>query len=448
MTIALTAGANAPLPAAQTVTVRLGAASGHADLIVLLLDAADRADGDNGVVLFSQPVSAGGAVSLDLATDTATVSLTSLPAAVERVLVVAQADGTADVRPCGTLTATVAADGAAVAAAAFGDLPAVATLQLVELYRRSGQWKVRALGDGYADGLAKLLTVHGVDVTDTPAAASSAPVATSPAAEPAGAAHSFDRPDRVPASAAAAAAAPADVPPPPPAPLNLKKAEGKLSLKKGEKPVLMTKTERITATVSWKSGTDYDVYALVLLRDGTQVDVAAFDAEGVPILLEYAGVKHLGDVKADPTDTRSDRMSGSDDRGGWRARLPGGQREPEVSETLEIRLTPEVLAVVPVAYSAISNGGGSFKHYDVSLAIDNGAGTRITIPSVDANDNPGVYTCVPAIIRNTADGVVIEPFEQYSKSGSERRPTVTLEGGEVVVTMDAGPDNLPKDEFS
>lgn len=441
MTIALTAGANAPLPAAQTVTVRLAAASGHADLIALLLDANGRADGDNGVVLFSQPVSAGGAVSLDLATDTVTVSLASLPAAVERVLIVAQADGSTDVTHCGTLTATVSADGAPAAEAAFSALPAVATLQLVELYRRGGQWKVRALGDGYAGGLAKLLTVHGVDVTDAPAPTPPAP----PAAAPAVAKPSFERP----APPTAPAAPPVDDTPP--APLNLKKAEGKLNLKKGEKPVLMTKTERITATVSWRSGTDYDVYALVLLRDGTSVDVATFDAEGVPPLLEYAGVKHLGDVKADPTDTFAERTGGGG--GGWRSKLPGGggagrvEAEPDgVEETIEIRLTPEVLAVVPVAYSAINNGGGSFKHYKVSLAIDNGAGTRITIPSVDANDNPGVYTCVPGIIRNTADGVVIQPLEQYSKPGSERRPVVSLEGGEVVVTMDKGAENMIKDD--
>ena len=411
MTLALTAGANTALPTAQTFTVALHAASGHADVIALLLDAGGRADGDNGVVLFSQPVSAGGAVTLDVASDTVTVSVDALPAAVERVLVVAQADGAADVTPCGTLTATVSADGAPVAEAAFASLPAVATLQLVELYRRNGQWKVRALGDGYADGLAKLLTVHGVEVTDAP-------------------------PEPTPALVEA------------PTPLNLKKAEGKLNLRKGDQAVVMTKTERITATVSWKSGTDYDVFALVLMRDGTTVDVAAFAAEGVPARLEYAGVKHLGDVKAEATDTFSDRArGGSGGGGGLLGRIGVGDKEPDVHETLEIRLTPEVLAVVPVAYSAISNGGGSFKHYKVSLAIDNGAGTKITIPSPNANDNPGVYTCVPGIIRNTADGVVIEPLEQYSKSGSERRPVVALEGGEVVVTMDAGPENLEKDDY-
>ncbi|MEV0947276.1 TerD family protein [Rhodococcus sp. NPDC049939] len=33
-----------------------------------------------------------------------------------------------------------------------------------ELYRRAGQWKLRAVGQGYRDGLAGLITQHGVDV--------------------------------------------------------------------------------------------------------------------------------------------------------------------------------------------------------------------------------------------------------------------------------------------
>lgn len=182
MTATLTAGGNAPLPAAREMKVTLRAAQGHADLIALLLDAADRADGDEGVVLFSHPVSAGGAVRLDQATDTITVDVGALPAAVERVLVVAQADGAPDVTGCGTLTAEVSADGSVAASASFSPLPAVATLRMVELYRRQGAWKVRALGDGYAEGLAKLLTVHGVEVTDDPAPQAVAPAP--PAADP------------------------------------------------------------------------------------------------------------------------------------------------------------------------------------------------------------------------------------------------------------------------
>lgn len=383
MSLALTPGANTAVPPAEVVGVRLDSVGGHADLVVLLLDAAGRADGDNGVVLFSHPVSGGGSVALDVETDSVRVALGSLPPAVERVLVVAQADGSPDVTGCGALTATVTADSAVLATATFDALPAVATLQLVELYRRGGAWKVRALGDGYAEGLERLLIVHGVEVTE--------------AAEP-------------------AATAPSSAPPPG-AP-DLRKAEGKLSLKKGEGPVLMTKTGLITARVSWRSGTDYDVYALVLMRGGQQVDVATFDATGIPARPEFKGIRHLGDVVAGSTE--------------------------EQEEIIEIRLTPEVLAVVPVAYSAISNGGGSFRRYHVSLEIDNGAGTTITIPAENASTDDAVYTCVPGLIRNGEDGVIVEPLEQYSERGSERRPVVELIDGDISVVMDAGPANLRK----
>lgn len=34
----------------------------------------------------------------------------------------------------------------------------------VELYRRTGGWKARAVGQGYASGLAGLATDYGIDV--------------------------------------------------------------------------------------------------------------------------------------------------------------------------------------------------------------------------------------------------------------------------------------------
>ncbi len=63
----------------------------------------------------------------------------------------------------------------------------------IELYRRQGSWKVRAVGQGYAGGFAALVTDHGVRVDDpTPTAApppsrpaypsSAAPLAPTPAA--------------------------------------------------------------------------------------------------------------------------------------------------------------------------------------------------------------------------------------------------------------------------
>ena len=38
-----------------------------------------------------------------------------------------------------------------------------------ELYRKSSAWKIRAVGQGYAGGLAELISVHGVEVDDKPA---------------------------------------------------------------------------------------------------------------------------------------------------------------------------------------------------------------------------------------------------------------------------------------
>ena len=121
------------------------------------------------MALWTQPQCAGGAVTIDVATDTLTVRLAALPAGIERVLLVAQADGVPDVAACGELSAHVSADGAPVATLAIARPPAMPTVQIAEVYRRGGEWKVRCLGDGYAAGLARLLTVHGIEVDDAPA---------------------------------------------------------------------------------------------------------------------------------------------------------------------------------------------------------------------------------------------------------------------------------------
>lgn len=181
----LSPGQNTALPGATSVAITVKAHSGHVDPVALLLDAGRRADGDNGVVLFSNPEAAGGAVRLDVGADVVTIDLAALPAAIETVLVVAQADGTATVEPNGAIEATITAGGAPAASIRLDALPAVATLQVAEVYRRGTDWKVRALGDGYAEGLAKLLTVHGVEVDDDGSAADAAPSPAPPAPAPA-----------------------------------------------------------------------------------------------------------------------------------------------------------------------------------------------------------------------------------------------------------------------
>jgi len=206
--------------------------------------------------------------------------------------------------------------------------------------------------------------------------------------------------------------------------LNIRpKQQGQILIKKGDHKVLIKKTPSIVATVSWRSGTDYDIYALVMTKSGQTHHVATFGAAGIPPMMSYGNgaVSHRGDVIGDSSSQES-------------------------VEIIDIRPNDDILAVVPVAYSAQSNGTGSFYRYKVSLAIDNQQGDVVTISAGNANKNSKVYTCVPGVIYNRPDGFEIEPLELYSSSGwffgSEKRPTLTLvNDGNVQVNMDAGPVN-------
>lgn len=193
---------------------------------------------------------------------------------------------------------------------------------------------------------------------------------------------------------------------------------GMINLTKGQTPVSMRKTPLITARVRWSSKTDYDVYALILRTNGAVETVATFGASGVPAMMATADgrVRHLGDV--------------------------GREAKGDAEEVLEIRLDDSIQAVVPVAYSAQSNGSGSFRKYKVSLEVSNGEGDTVSVDARNANRDNAVYTCAVAVITNTPDGVLIDPLERYSRKGSENRPALTRDAtGTPVVLMDHGPMN-------
>lgn len=192
-----------------------------------------------------------------------------------------------------------------------------------------------------------------------------------------------------------------------------------INMRKGDGPISMRKTAAITATASWSSSTDYDLYALVVMRDGSVLHIANFGAQGTPAVPHFRGVSLGADAG---------RAAGS---------------SGTALETLTIGFDDQVAAVIPVAYSAQSNGTGSFRKYKVALTVDNGAGERVHISADDANDNSRIYTCVPAVIHNGTDGNVwVEFLEAYSRVSSENRPSAVLHpNGSVEVRMDEGPKN-------
>lgn len=214
--------------------------------------------------------------------------------------------------------------------------------------------------------------------------------------------------------------------------LDLGKKTGTINLDKGQR-VSIEKTKNITASVSFSAATDYDVYAVILLRNGTEEVCSTFGSEAQrQPTASVRGVRHLGDVAR------------------------GGNSDLNV-ETLEIgNLADDIDRIAIVAYSAQSNGTGSFRNYKVSMTVDNGEGTSVNIDARNANSDNTVYTCVPAILVNNPDGTVsIEQVEMYSKPGSEYRPSFVGQAkkglfskkgqaDESGLTMDAGSKNLYK----
>ncbi|MFF4286646.1 TerD family protein [Streptomyces sp. NPDC001633] len=167
-----------------------------------------------------------------------TVDLDALPATVHRVgVLLALAAGSGAPATFGAAPAPsvrlTPVDGTGLAGYTLTGLTAETAVVAVELYRRQGAWKVRAVGQGYADGLAALLHDQGLaraaelaaeieaaaapDPTrEAPVREAPAPVATSAAATPpATGPVDYRHPGRRSTPTPPATAPAADGPPPP-----------------------------------------------------------------------------------------------------------------------------------------------------------------------------------------------------------------------------------------
>lgn len=383
MTQSLQAGGNLTIGAfSGTVTVT------HAiddkldiNLTAFLLTEAGKVQGDSGIVYYNQPTAPNGVATFiapveanGIKTHRIDFNLKNTPAGISKIAVTLTEDNRCSFATVKNLKAEVRTANEVIQLSpnSFSTENGIIVL---ELYIRNEQAKVKAVWQGFASGLDGLCKYYGVEVEESPA-------------------------------------------PPPKSPtINLQKVTGKVSLDKNSKPVVMQKTPEISASISWATGTDYDVYALVYTADDQQIDVATFGAANTPALtnFEHGTVEHTGDVGRSGSATKT--------------------------EIIKIRLTDKIIAVVPVAYSAQSNGSGSFNRFKVSMLIDNQQGTAVTITADNANKDDRIYTCVPGMILNTPDGVIIQPLELYSKPSSESRPKLIKENGQIKVLMDAGPVN-------
>jgi stress response protein SCP2 len=207
----LAKGANVPVDAA-VVRAELSwtAAPGAPEIdgSALLLRVNGRVASDDDFVFYNQPRHPSGSVrhtGRTATTDTVDVDLAAVPGEVDRVVLAASADGGPFGRVPGLrMVITDAATGAPLAEFAI-DADAETAMITGEFYRRAGRWKFRAVGQGYASGLAGLATDFGISVAEPAPPPAVAPTLTPPTVTP---------PDYVPAPPP-----PGFVPPPFPGPL-------------------------------------------------------------------------------------------------------------------------------------------------------------------------------------------------------------------------------------
>lgn len=300
----MTPGSNIPLSAAR-VAVDV-AAPVRLDVSGLLLTADGKVRSDDDFIFYNQPSGPGvtyrpGGGS---APDAIVVDTTAVPAGIEKIVVTASPDAPGQTFQGVEPTATVrnADDGSALATFTPPQLGGETALLVIEVYLRNGAWKARAVGQGYANGLAGIATDFGVSVEEpepTPVPAAPAPVPPAPPVAP---------------PVAPPAAAPLDpriappMPPVPPAPpaaapaaagrVNLDKGRVSLrknqtvSLVKGGRPLL----SRVKMGLGWEPafrGKDIDLDASVIAYgpDRAHLDSCYF---GKLSILNGA-IKHSGD---------------------------------------------------------------------------------------------------------------------------------------------------------
>ena len=164
MTVALSQGANASLPSARIAVEVAGPV--RLDVSALLLNGQGKVRSDADFVFYNAPAGTGviyrpaaGGVP-----DSVTVETAFVPADVEKVVITASLDqpGTTFAGSEPTAVIRDADTGAVLASFTPPPLGRETALVIVELYRRGAEWKVRAVGQGYADGLAGIATDFGV----------------------------------------------------------------------------------------------------------------------------------------------------------------------------------------------------------------------------------------------------------------------------------------------
>jgi tellurite resistance protein TerA len=383
----LSKGENTPVPVRAVrveVARRTGFGVPETDASALLLSGG-RVRDDSDFVFYNQPVHPSGAVRHEgrrqdaaRVVDTLLVDLAALDPAVERVVLAASADGGSFGQVPGLSVRVLGAvDGTEVARFDSPGATSETAFVLGELYRRAGAWRFRAVGQGYASGLAGLATDFGITVDDEPSAA-------------------VPLPPVPPSSAPRPAQPPAPAPAPAPTRVTLTKDRPAVSLtKQGGTAGVMRVSLNWAPTASpagsgWLGKAlrstagddlDLDLCALYELADGTK---------GV--------VQALG------------RSFGSLERPPW-IQLDGDDRSGGSGENLTVDLDHRADFRRILFFVTIYAGATGFAGLDATCVLHPRNGAPVDF-RLDACDVPSTV-CALALIENSGGDLVVRRESRF-----------------------------------
>ncbi|RZL83117.1 MAG: 3'-5' exonuclease [Rhodococcus sp. (in: high G+C Gram-positive bacteria)] len=139
------------------------------DVVALLLGEDGRVGCDEDFLFYNSPTSVDGTVELSCdgsSEQGVRIEMAALPDEYHCVSVSAAIGGDRTFGELGPISVTVDAPDHTIASFVLDAGTTERTMHFAEIYRRAGQWRLRAVGQGYEFDLATLATEHGVLVDD------------------------------------------------------------------------------------------------------------------------------------------------------------------------------------------------------------------------------------------------------------------------------------------
>lgn len=362
-----------------TVAIDVTGADLVIDLACFGLDARGKLSDERYLVFYNQTASPCDAVRMGEVRGVRhfVVDVGRLPASIDRLVFTATIDGPGTMRQLGACSLSLGDATFSFNGADFDQ--GERAVMIGQLYRHDGRWRFGAVGEGFAGGLAALLTHFGATVAEPQA-------------------------HRAPARR-----------------VTLTKPEERHTIAL-EKHVSAPAELIVHAT--WEENgdgrgdnDDLDLRAGLLLPDGRMHLITAPDRPGDFAAAPY--VRHLG-------DTRS-------------ASGPQPMSETILVNPAIARLTGGRVAVVFSVYSAVSNGPVPVASLKPRMRMEYGSEhveCAYDFATSRAARRKDIYTYVIGVAIIDAESVVLTPGGQTSGPGSEKTPWLTWQGQDVAVTMD------------